>query len=100
MPRFGVSRRAVCLVLILMAPYAASAQELQRDPAAHRRYLALNVAIGTTASVARAVASGAPVRVAFMKGLMSGSLMSAGMELIGTESRAARFAGLQLTAVG
>jgi hypothetical protein len=99
MPRCAVSR-AVSLVLILLAPRTASAQALQRDPAAHRRYLALNVAIGATASVARAIASGAPVRAAFAKGLAGGSVMSAGMELIGTESRAARFAGLQLTAVG
>jgi hypothetical protein len=100
MPQLAVSRRAVGLVLIALAPSAASAQELQRDPAAHRRYLALNVAIGATVSVARAVASGAPVRDALAKGLLGGSLMSAGMELIGTESRGARFAGLQLTAVG
>ena len=100
MPRFAVLRRALGLVLILLAPRAASAQALQRDPAAHRRFLALNVAIGAAASVARAVSSGAPVRVALAKGLLGGSLMSAGMELIGTESRAVRFAGLQLTAVG
>jgi hypothetical protein len=100
MPRFAVSRRAVGLVLIALAPHTAPAQELQRDPAAHRRFLALNVAIGATASVARAVASGTSVRAALAKGLLGGSLMSAGMELIGTESRAARFAGLQITAVG
>ncbi|HEX5076861.1 MAG TPA: hypothetical protein VFW03_26875 [Gemmatimonadaceae bacterium] len=100
MPRFAVARRAVGLVLILLAPRTASTQTLERDPAAHRRFVALNVAIGATASVARAVASGAPVRAALAKGLLGGSLMSAGMELIGTESSAARFAGLQLTAVG
>ena len=66
----------------------ASAQALERDQTAHVRFLALNVAIGATASVARAVASGTPVRVALAKGLLGGSLMSAGMELIGTESRA------------
>jgi hypothetical protein len=100
MPRFAVSRGAVGLALIILAPRTAWAQGLERDPAAHARFLALNVAIGATASVARAVASGAPIRVALAKGLLGGSLMSAGMELIGTESRAARFAGLQLTAVG
>jgi len=100
MPRFAFPACAISLALIVSAPAIARAQALERDPAAHRRFLALNVAIGATASVARAVASGAPVRVALAKGLLGGSLMSAGMELIGTESRAARFAGLQLTAVG
>ncbi len=100
MPRFVFSIRAIGLALIVSAPRVASAQALERDPVAHRRYLALNVAIGATASVARALASGSPVRVALAKGLLGGSLMSAGMELIGTESRGARFAGLQLTAVG
>ena len=100
MPRFAFPPCAISLALIVSAPAIARPQALERDPAAHRRFLALNVAIGATASVARAVASGAPVRVALAKGLLGGSLMSAGMELIGTESRAARFAGLQLTAVG
>jgi hypothetical protein len=100
MPRFAFPACTISLALIVSAPRIASAQVLERDPAAHRRFLALNVAIGATASVARAVASGSPVRVAIAKGLLGGSLMSAGMELIGTESRAARFAGLQLTAVG
>lgn len=100
MPRFAVSPRAAGLALIALAPRVASTQALQRDPVAHRRFLALNVAIGATTSVARAVASGSPVRAALVKGLLGGSLMSAGMELIGTETRAARFAGLQLTAVG
>jgi hypothetical protein len=100
MRRFGVSSRAASLVLVVLAPRVAPSQALQRDPVAHSRFLALNVAIGATTSLARAVASGSPVRVALAKGLLGGSLMSAGMELIGTESRAARFAGLQLTAVG
>ena len=100
MPRFAFPACAISLALIASAPSVARPQALERDPAAHRRFLALNVAIGATASVARAVAAGAPVRVALVKGLLGGSLMSAGMELIGTESRAARFAGLQLTAVG
>ena len=100
MPRFAFPACAISLALIVSAPAIARPQALERDPAAHRRFLALNIAIGATASVARAVASGAPVRVALAKGLLGGSLMSAGMELIGTESRAARFAGLQLTAVG
>jgi hypothetical protein len=84
----------------LAAARGASGQALERDRAAHARFLALNVAIGATASVAHALASGAPVRAALAKGLLGGSLMSGGMELVGTESRAARFAGLQLTAVG
>jgi len=99
-PRFAFPACAISLALIASAPSVARPQALERDPAAHGRFLALNVAIGATASVARAVAAGAPVRVALVKGLLGGSLMSAGMELIGTESRAARFAGLQLTAVG
>jgi len=90
----------MCLAGGLLAPGIASGQALERDEAAHARFLALNVAIGATASVARALASGAPVRVALAKGLLGGSLMSGGMELVGTESRSARFAGLQLTAVG
>jgi len=100
MPRLALPARAIGLALVLWAPRLASAQGLERDPAAHRRFLALNVAIGATTSVAHAVASGTPIRIALAKGLLGGSLMSAGMELIGTESRAARFAGLQLTAVG
>src|SRR5262245_44087061 len=100
MPRFATPACAISLALIALGPSTARPQALQRDPAAHRRFLALNVAIGATASVARAVASGAPIRVALAKGLLGGSLMSAGMELIGTESPAVRFAGLQLTAVG
>ena len=100
MPRYAFPVCAISLALIVSAPSIARPQALERDPAAHRRYLALNVAIGVTASVARAVASGAPLRAALAKGLLGGSLISGGMELIGTESRAARFAGLQLTAVG
>jgi len=76
------------------------AQGLERDGRAHVRYLALNVAIGATASLARAVVSGQSMRTALAKGVVGGSLMSGGMELIGTESTATRFAGLQLTAVG
>ena len=91
---------ATSLAISLGAPRIASGQALERDQAAHARFLALNVAIGATASVARALATGTPVRVALAKGLLGGSLMSSGMELVGTESRAARFAGLQLTAVG
>ena len=41
-----------------------------------------------------------PLRSALVTGVFGGSLMSAGMELIGTESPPVRFAGLQLTAVG
>ena len=88
------------LVLVLATPLALAAQPLERDRVAHRRFVALNVVIGTTTSVARAVAAGAPLRAALVKGMLGGSLMSGGMELIGTESPAARFAGLQLTAVG
>lgn len=92
--------RAVCLVPLMVAARPASAQRLERDRSAHVRFLALNVAIGTTASIARAVVAGTSVRTAVAKGLLGGSLMSTGMELIGTESPSTRFAGLQLTAVG
>jgi hypothetical protein len=91
---------AFCLIPLIVAARPASAQRLERDRSAHVRFLALNVAIGTTASVARAVVAGTPVRTALAKGLLGGSLMSTGMELIGTESPSTRFAGLQLTAVG
>ena len=89
----------VAVAAILSAPSIASAQ-LERDQSAHARYLALNVVLGATASTARAMISGAPLRVALAKGLLGGSLISSGMELIGTQSRGLRFAGLQLTAVG
>ena len=92
--------RAFCLVPLMAAAHPASAQRPERDQAAHVRYLALNVAIGTTASLARAVVAGTHVRTALAKGLLGGSLMSTGMELIGTESPSTRFAGLQLTAIG
>jgi hypothetical protein len=100
MRRIASFARAMSLALVLFVPRVASGQALERDQAAHARFLALNVAIGATASMARALASGTPLRVALVKGLLGGSLMSGGMELVGTESRAARFAGLQLTAVG
>jgi hypothetical protein len=77
-----------------------SAQGIARDRGAHARYLALNVVIGTVAAVARSAASGTPLRSAIANGLVGGSLMGAGMELIGTEAAAARLAGVQLTAVG
>ena len=89
----------LAISLFVSAPAVASAQ-LERDQSAHVRFLALNVAIGATASTARAIVSGAPIRVALAKGVLGGSLMSGGMELIGTQSRSLRFAGLQLTAVG
>lgn len=92
--------RSVCVAIVSATPLVASAQSPQRDQRAHAQYLALNVAIGATASLARAMVSGAPVRGAIAKGLLGGSLMSGGMELIGAESRTTRFAGLQLTAVG
>jgi hypothetical protein len=99
--RFSRHRETLALlVAALAAAPGASAQLPERDQSAHVRYLALNVAIGTTAAVAHAVVTGAPLRTALAKGLLGGSLMSAGMELIGTQSRATRFAGLQLTAVG
>jgi len=79
---------------------SVGAQSIERDRGAHAQFLALNVAIGATASVARAMASGAPLRQTLKKGLVGGSLMSAGMELVGAQSSAARFAGLQVTAVG
>jgi hypothetical protein len=84
----------------VVAVRPASAQRLERDQSAHVRYLALNVAIGTTASVARAVLTGTPMRAALARGLIGGSLMSTGMELVGTEAPSTRFAGLQLTAIG
>lgn len=84
----------------LAAPRTARAQLVERNRTDHARYLALNVAIGATAAMARAVVSGAPIREAIVKGLVGGSLMSAGMELIGTETAPARLAGVQLTAVG
>ncbi len=99
-PPARISRPHLALALLLALPATAPAQAPQRDRAAHARYLALNVVIGATASVARAVASGAPLRAAVAKGAFGGSLMSAGMELLGTESPSARFAGLQLTAFG
>ena len=78
----------------------ASAQYPERDNVAHARYLALNVLIGATTSMARAAVTGAPARSTLAKGLVGGSLMSAGMELVGTQRASTRFAGLQLTAVG
>jgi len=90
---------ALALAITVRAP-ALRGQAPERDRGAHARFLALNVAIGATASIARAVVTGAPLRTTIAKGLVGGSLMSTGMELVGTESPAARFAGLQLTAVG
>jgi len=81
-------------------PRATSAQFPERDNAAHARYLALNVLIGATTSMARAAVSGAPIGTTLRKGLIGGSLMSAGMELVGTQSSGTRFVGLQLTALG
>jgi hypothetical protein len=90
----------VGLGLSLATARTSSGQPPERDRAAHVRFLALNVAIGATASLARAVVSGAPLRTTLAKGMLGGSLMSAGMELIGTESPSTRFAGLQLTGIG
>jgi len=90
--------RAAVAAMVSM-PAVARAQ-IDRDPSAHARYLALNVVIGATASTARAIVSGAPIRVALAKGVIGGSLMSGGLELIGTQSRGLRFAGLQLAAIG
>lgn len=98
------TRRVVLLlplVAALVVPARAlSAQELQRDRGAHARYLALNVAIGATAAVARAAAAGAPLVPALKRGLIGGSLMSGGLELVGMESTRTRLAGLQLAALG
>src|SRR5687768_3199011 len=88
------------LALAIAAPRVSPAQSPERDRGTHARYLALNVAIGATTSIARAVVSGTPIRSSVAKGLLGGSLMSTGMELVGTESPATRFAGLQLTAIG
>ena len=101
MPRFSL--RSLCTVaagLALAAPRVVSAQYPERDNAAHARYLALNIIIGATTSMARAAVSGAPLSTTLKKGLIGGSLMSAGMELVGTKASSARFAGLQLTALG
>jgi len=98
--RHRISTLLVGLGLAATASQAVAAQSLERDRGAHRQFLALNIAIGATASVARAIVSGVPMRTALMKGLIGGSLMSTGLELIGTESPSTRFAGLQLTAVG
>jgi len=96
--------RVVCLLSLAAAlvvpPRAAGAQGLERDRGAHARYLALNVVIGATAATVRAAITGAPMRTALTRGLIGGSLMSAGMELVGTERPQARLAGLQLAAVG
>ena len=101
MPRFSFrSAFSVAAGLVLAAPRVALAQYPERDDAAHARYLALNVIIGVTTSMARAAVSGAPIGPTLKKGLIGGSLMSAGMELVGTHSSGARFAGLQLTALG
>jgi len=91
---------AALAVTLVAPPRPLPAQFLERDRGAHARYLALNVAIGTVAAVARAATSGAPLRTALTKGIVGGSLMSAGMELIGTEATSARLAGVQLTAIG
>ena len=88
------------LGLVLATSRSLAGQQLERDRTAHARFLALNVVIGATASAARAVVSGAPIRSSIVKGLLGGSLMSTGLELIGTESPSTRFAGLQLTAIG
>lgn len=100
--RAFVHRRliGVGLGLALAIPRLSSAQGADRERATHVRYLALNVAIGATASMARAIVTGAPIRSTVAKGLLGGSMMAAGMELIGTESAAGRFAGLQLAAAG
>ena len=76
------------------------AQGPERDRTAHVRYLGLNVVIGATAATARAAVAGTSLRTALTRGLIGGSLVSAGMELIGTERTYARLAGLQLAAVG
>lgn len=91
---------ALSALIVLAVPRASTAQALGRDRTTHAHYLALNVAIGATASMARAAVSGKPMRTAFLTGLLGGSLMSTGMELIGTEHPGVRFAGLQLTAIG
>ena len=88
------------LAALVVPPRAASAQGLGRDRAAHARHVVLNVALGASVAVARAAVSGTPVRTAITRGLIGGSLMSGGMELIGTESANVRIAGVQLAAVG
>lgn len=97
---FLVALSTALVVAFAAPPRPLTAQPIERDGRAHARYLALNVAIGTVAAVARAATSGAPLRAALTKGLVGGSLMSAGMELIGTERTSMRLAGVQLSAIG
>ena len=77
---------ATLLLGLLLATSRSLAQFLERDRTAHARYLALNVVIGATASVGARCGVGRTDRSSVAKGLLGGSLMSAGMELIGTES--------------
>lgn len=94
------SRLTAMLAGLSLTTSALGAQVVEREQGSRVRYLALNVVIGTTASVARSMVSGTPLRQALVKGLVGGSMMSAGMQLVGMDSPATRFAGLQLTAVG
>ena len=71
-PRHWISTLLVGLGLAATASRAVAAQSLERDRGAHRQFLALNVAIGATASVARAIVSGVPMRTALVKGLVGG----------------------------
>jgi hypothetical protein len=92
---------ALLLLAALVVPrHTSGAQGLERDRTAHARHLAFNVALGATVAAARAAITGTPLRVALSRGLVGGSLMSVGMELVGTESTNARIAGVQLAAVG
>ena len=95
--RIACFARAMSLALVLFVPRVRWPGTRARS-GGHARFLALNVAIGATASMARALASGTPLRDALVKGLLGGSLRRR-HELVGTESRRT-FAGLQLTAVG
>lgn len=98
------SHASISLAVSVGLAFCASTMRAQAvnpgEGGSRAKFLALNVAIGTTASMARAVVTGTPIRSAITKGLVGGSVMSAGMQLIGTQSPSARFAGLQLTAIG
>ncbi|HUQ81113.1 MAG TPA: hypothetical protein VM076_08250 [Gemmatimonadaceae bacterium] len=91
---------AVSLGLAFIASTARAQAIRPGEGGSRAKFLALNVAIGTTASMARAVVTGTPIASAIAKGLVGGSMMGAGMQLISTQTGPTRFAGLQLTAIG
>ena len=90
----------VLAAALVVPPRTMRAQGLERDPTAHVRYLGVNVVIGAAAATARAAVAGTSLTTALTRGLIGGSLVGAGMELIGAERAHTRLAGLQLAAVG